>query len=83
MIVGSLVSGAGFVLLGQARDFWQFLLFRRLLVVRARYNRGLKDPSARLFDHLKALPWVLLTTCRSVRVEPHGQARGTFHYALR
>lgn len=29
---GGLVSGAGFLLLGQARDFWQFLLLRWLLV---------------------------------------------------
>lgn len=32
MVAGGLVSGAGFLLLGQARDFWQFLLFRWLLV---------------------------------------------------
>jgi MFS family permease len=32
MAVGGLVSGAGFLLLGQARDFSQFLLFRWLLV---------------------------------------------------
>ncbi|MGH7771695.1 MAG: MFS transporter [Candidatus Binatia bacterium] len=32
MAAGGLVSGAGFLLLGQARDFWQFLLFRWLLV---------------------------------------------------
>jgi MFS family permease len=32
MATGALVSGAGFILLGQARDFWQFLLFRWLLV---------------------------------------------------
>ena len=30
--VGGLVSGAGFLLLGQARDFWQFLVVRWLLV---------------------------------------------------
>jgi MFS family permease len=32
MAAGGLVAGAGFLLLGQARDFWQFLLFRWLLV---------------------------------------------------
>jgi MFS family permease len=32
MAAGALVSGAGFLLLGQARDFSQFLLFRWLLV---------------------------------------------------
>ncbi|MBI2539064.1 MAG: MFS transporter, partial [Deltaproteobacteria bacterium] len=32
MAAGGLVSGAGFLLLGQARDFWQFLLFRWLLI---------------------------------------------------
>lgn len=32
MAAGGLVSGAGFLLLGQARHFWQFLLFRWLLV---------------------------------------------------
>ncbi|MBI4525035.1 MAG: MFS transporter [Deltaproteobacteria bacterium] len=32
MAAGGLVSGAGFLLLGQARDFWQFLLVRWLLV---------------------------------------------------
>jgi len=32
MAAGGVVSGAGFLLLGQARDFWQFLLFRWLLV---------------------------------------------------
>ena len=32
MATGALVSGAGFLLLGQARDFSQFLLFRWLLV---------------------------------------------------
>ena len=32
MAAGGLISGAGFLLLGQARDFWQFLLFRWLLV---------------------------------------------------
>ena len=32
MAAGGLVSGAGFLLLGQARDFSQFLLFRWLLV---------------------------------------------------
>ena len=32
MTIGGLVSGAGFLLLGQARDFWQFLLVRWLLV---------------------------------------------------
>jgi MFS family permease len=32
MAAGGLVSAAGFLLLGQARDFWQFLLFRWLLV---------------------------------------------------
>jgi len=32
MAAGGLVSGAGFLLLGQAKDFWQFLLFRWLLV---------------------------------------------------
>ncbi|HEX6173802.1 MAG TPA: MFS transporter, partial [Candidatus Binatia bacterium] len=29
---GGLVSGAGFLLLGQARDFWQFAIVRWLLV---------------------------------------------------
>jgi MFS family permease len=29
---GGLVSGAGFLLLGQARDYWQFLLVRWLLI---------------------------------------------------
>ncbi len=32
MAAGGLVSGAGFLLLGQAKDFWQFLIFRWLLV---------------------------------------------------
>jgi len=32
MAAGGLVSGAGFLLLGQAKDFWQFLLFRWLLI---------------------------------------------------
>jgi MFS transporter, OFA family, oxalate/formate antiporter len=32
MAVGGVVSGIGFLLLGQARDFWQFLLLRWLLV---------------------------------------------------
>ncbi|OGQ81345.1 MAG: hypothetical protein A3F90_03520 [Deltaproteobacteria bacterium RIFCSPLOWO2_12_FULL_60_19] len=32
MAAGGLISGAGFLLLGQARDFWQFLLVRWLLV---------------------------------------------------
>jgi MFS family permease len=32
MVAGGLVSGAGFLLLGQARDFWQFLLFRWFLI---------------------------------------------------
>lgn len=32
MAAGGLISGIGFLLLGQARDFWQFLLFRWLLV---------------------------------------------------
>jgi len=32
MAAGGLVSGAGLLLLGQARDFWQFLFFRWLLV---------------------------------------------------
>lgn len=32
MAAGGLVSGAGFLLLGQARDFWQFLFLRWLLV---------------------------------------------------
>lgn len=32
MAAGGLISGAGLLLLGQARDFWQFLLFRWLLV---------------------------------------------------
>jgi MFS family permease len=32
MAAGALVSGAGFLLLGQARDFWQFLFVRWLLV---------------------------------------------------
>ena len=30
--LGGLISGAGFVLLGQARDFWQFAIVRWLLV---------------------------------------------------
>jgi MFS transporter, OFA family, oxalate/formate antiporter len=30
--VGGLVSGAGFLLLGQARDFWQFAIVRWLLI---------------------------------------------------
>ena len=29
---GGLISGLGFLLLGQARDFWQFMLIRWLLV---------------------------------------------------
>src|SRR4029434_2298123 len=29
---GGLISGAGFLLLGQSRDFWQFLIFRWFLV---------------------------------------------------
>ncbi len=32
MVAGGLISGAGFILLGQARDFWQFLFFRWILV---------------------------------------------------
>ena len=32
MAVGGVISGIGFLLLGQARDFWQFLIFRWLLV---------------------------------------------------
>lgn len=32
MAAGGVVSGLGFVLLGQARDFWQFLLVRWLVV---------------------------------------------------
>ena len=32
MAAGGLVSAAGFLLLGQARDFWQFLIVRWLLV---------------------------------------------------
>lgn len=32
MVTGGLVSGVGFLLLGRARDFWQFMLFRWLLV---------------------------------------------------
>ena len=32
MAAGGLVSGAGFLLLGQAKDFWQFLFLRWLLV---------------------------------------------------
>jgi MFS family permease len=32
MAVGGLISGLGFLLLGQARSFWQFLLFRWFLV---------------------------------------------------
>jgi MFS family permease len=32
MAAGGLVSGVGFLLLGQAKDFWQFLFFRWLLV---------------------------------------------------
>ncbi|HEV8341926.1 MAG TPA: MFS transporter [Candidatus Binatia bacterium] len=32
MAAGGVVSGIGFLLLGQARDFWQFLLFRWLLI---------------------------------------------------
>jgi len=32
MVAGGLISGTGFLLLGQARDFWQFLLVRWLLV---------------------------------------------------
>jgi MFS transporter, OFA family, oxalate/formate antiporter len=32
MAIGGLVSGAGFICLGQARDFWQFLLVRWLLI---------------------------------------------------
>ena len=32
MAAGGLIAGAGFLLLGQARDFWQFLLFRWLLI---------------------------------------------------
>ena len=32
MAAGGVVSGVGFILLGQARDFWQFLLVRWLIV---------------------------------------------------
>jgi MFS family permease len=32
MAAGGVISGIGFLLLGQARDFWQFLFFRWLLV---------------------------------------------------
>lgn len=32
MAVGGVIAGTGFVLLGQARDFWQFLMVRWLLV---------------------------------------------------
>jgi MFS family permease len=32
MAAGGVISGAGFILLGQARDFWQFLLVRWLFV---------------------------------------------------
>jgi MFS family permease len=32
MATGGVISGIGFLLLGQARDFWQFLFFRWLLV---------------------------------------------------
>ncbi|HEV8724688.1 MAG TPA: MFS transporter [Candidatus Binatia bacterium] len=32
MAAGGVVSGLGFLLLGQTRDFWQFLLFRWLLI---------------------------------------------------
>jgi MFS family permease len=32
MATGGLIAGAGFLLLGQARDFWQFLILRWLLV---------------------------------------------------
>src|SRR6266496_4047175 len=32
MAAGGLISGAGFLLLGQSRDFWQFLIFRWFLV---------------------------------------------------
>ncbi len=32
MAAGGLTSGLGFLLLGQARNFWQFLLFRCLLI---------------------------------------------------
>jgi len=32
MAAGGVVSGIGFLLLGQARDFWQFLLVRWLLI---------------------------------------------------
>ena len=32
MAAGGVISGVGFILLGRARDFWQFLLFRWLLV---------------------------------------------------
>ena len=32
MAAGGLISGAGFLLLGQAQNFWQFALFRWLLV---------------------------------------------------
>jgi MFS family permease len=32
MAIGGVVSGIGFILLGQARDFWQFLILRWLLI---------------------------------------------------
>ena len=32
MAAGGVVSGAGFLLLGQARDFWRFLLVRWLVI---------------------------------------------------
>ncbi len=32
MATGGIIAGAGFVLLGQAKDFWQFLLFRWILI---------------------------------------------------
>ena len=32
MAAGGVISGIGFLLLGQARDFWQFMFFRWLLV---------------------------------------------------
>ena len=32
MAAGGVISGIGFLLLGQARDFWQFLFFRWLLI---------------------------------------------------
>ncbi len=32
MAAGGVISAAGFIFLGQARDFWQFLLFRWLLI---------------------------------------------------